>query len=163
MPQLRAKLSERMANKRRAKPSQFIASFGDLSEMVDVLFIGLDDEHLGEVQVAASPAGRGAVEKIFPEHVIHWCDAFGSARPLFPGDWKTVTFDLPLLLQDMAARGLQHSLPKTLLDRGPITELAPDQLAALMTAGADDQGIRSARWSLGQNRITMISDPSTFN
>ncbi len=86
MPQLHTKLSERMNNKRQVKSRKFMMAFDDLTKMVDVLFIGLDGEHLGEVQVAASPAGRRAVEKLFPEYVIHWFDAFGPARPLFPDD-----------------------------------------------------------------------------
>jgi hypothetical protein len=59
--------------------------------------------------------------------------------------------------------GLQHNLPKDLLGRRPINELCPDQFAALMTAGANDQGARSATWSLRENKITMISDPGRFN
>ena len=163
MPQLHTKLSERMANKRRVKPRKFMTAFDDLTKMVDVLFIGLDGEHLGEVQVAASPAGRRAVENLFPEYVIHWFDTFGPARPLFPDDWNTVTLVVPCLLQEMAGMGLQHNLPKDLLGRRPINELSPDQFAALMTAGANDQGVRSAMWSLSENKITMIDDPSTFN
>jgi hypothetical protein len=163
MPQLHTKLSERMGNKRRAKSRKFMVAFEDMTKMVDVLFIGLDGEHLGEVQVAASPVGRGAVEKLFPECVIHWLDAFGPARPFFPDDWKTVNVGLPCLLQEMADMGLQHNLPKDLLGRRPINELDPDQLATLMTAGANDQGVRSAMWSLSENKITMIDDPSTFN
>jgi hypothetical protein len=159
MPQLHTKLSERMANKRRVKPGKFMMAFDDLTKMVDVLFIGLDGEHLGEVQVAASPAGRRAVEKLFPEYVIHWFDTFGSARPFFPEDWKTVTLELPCLLKEMAGMGLQHNLPKDLLGRRPINELCPDQFAALMTAGADDQGVRSAMWSLSENKIEIIGDP----
>jgi hypothetical protein len=163
MPQLHTKLSERMANKRRVKPSQVLEAFDYLTEMVDVLSIGLEGEHLGEVQVAASPAGRRAVEKLFPEYVIHWLDTFGPARPLFPGDWKTVTLAVPCLLQEMAGMGLQHNLPKDLLGRRPINEHSPDQFAALMTAGANDQGVRSAMWSLSEDKITMIDDPSKFN
>jgi hypothetical protein len=152
-----------MANKRRAELRKINVALADVPKMVDVLFIGLDGEHLGEVQVAASPVGRGAVEKLFPEYVIHWSDAFGSARPFFPDDWKTVTLVLPCLLQEMAGMGLQHNLPKDLLGRRPINELDPDQFAALMTAGANDHGARSAMWSSGKNNFTMIGDPSTFN
>jgi hypothetical protein len=152
-----------MANKRRVKSRKFMMAFDDLTKKVDVLFIGLDGEHLGDVQVAASPAGRGAVEKLFPEYVIHWFDTFGPARPYFPDDWKTVTLVLPCLLQEMAGMGLQHNLPKDLLGRRPINELFPDQFAALMTAGADDQGVRSAMWSLRENKIEIIGDPSTSN
>jgi hypothetical protein len=47
--------------------------------------------------------------------------------------------------------------------RRPINGLSPDQFAALMTAGANDQGVRSAMWSLSENKITMIDNPSTFN
>jgi hypothetical protein len=163
MPQLHTKLSERMNNKRQVKSRKFMMAFDDLTKMVDVLFIGLDGEHLGEVQVAASPAGRRAVEKLFPEYVINWFDTFGPARPFFPDDWKTVTLVLPCLLQETVGTGLQHNLPKDLLGQRPISELDPDQFAALMTAGANDQGVRSAMWSLGENKITIIGDPSTFN
>jgi hypothetical protein len=156
MPQLHTTLSERMANKGQM-------AFDDLTTMVDVLFIGLDGEHLGEVQVAASPVGRGAVEKLFPEYVIHWFNAFGRARPFFPDDWKTVNLVLPRLLREMAGMGLQHNLPKDLLGQRPINELCPDQFAALMTAGANDQGARSAMWSLSKNKIELIGDPGTFN
>src|SRR5579863_5477137 len=115
MPQLYTKLSERMANKRRVKPGKFMVAIDDLATMVDVLFIGLDGEHLGEVQVAASPVGRGAVEQLFPEIVINWLDTFGPARPFFPNDWKTVTLSLSCLLQEVAGMGLQHNLSKKLL------------------------------------------------
>jgi hypothetical protein len=152
-----------MANKRQVKSRKFMMAFDDLTKIVDVLFIGLDGEHLGAVQVAASQAGRRAVEKLFPEYVIHWLDTFGPARPLFPDDWKTITLVLPCLLQEMAGMGLQHNLPKDLLARRPINELCPDQFAALMTAGADDQGVRSAMWSLSENKIEIIGDSSRFN
>jgi hypothetical protein len=163
MPQLHTKLSERMANRRRAESRKINVALADIPKMVDVLFIGLDGEHLGEVQVAASPAGRRAVENLFPEYVIHWFDTFGPARPLFPDDWKTVTLVLPCLLQETVGTGLQHNLPKDLLGQRPINELSPDQFAALMTAGADDQGVRSAMWSLSENKIEIIGDSSRSN
>jgi hypothetical protein len=162
MPQLRTKLSERMADKRQAEPRKFMAAFDDLTKMVDVLFVGLDGENLGNVQAVASPAGREAVEKLFPGYSIRWYDDLGRGRALFPDDWKRFAFDLPCL-QEMAGMGLQHNLPKDLLSRRPINELDPDQFAALMTTGANDQGVRSAMWSLGENKITIIGDPSTFN
>ena len=163
MPHLHMNLSERTANKRRLKSCKFMMAFDDLTKMVDVLFIGIDGEHLGEVQVAASQVGREAVEKLFPEYVIHWFDAFGSARPFFPDDWKTVNLVLPCLLREMAGMGLQHNLPKDLFGRRPINELCADQFAALMTAGANDQGARSAMWSLSKNKIELIGEPGTFN
>jgi hypothetical protein len=161
MPHLHTKLFERMANK-RAKPRQFMAAFDDLTKMADVLFVGLDGDLLGNVQAVASPAGREAVEKLFPGYSIGWYDDLGRGRALFPDDWKRFAFDLPGLLQEMADMGLQHNLPKDLLSL-PISELDPDQFAALMTAGANDQGVRSAMWSLGENKITIIGDPGTFN
>jgi hypothetical protein len=163
MPQLHTKLSERMANKRHAGSRNIDVAFVDVPKMVDVLFIGLDGEHLGEVQVAASPVGCRAVEKLFPECVVHWFDTFGPFRPLFPDDWKTVTLVIPCLLQEMAAMGLQHNLPKDLLGQRSINELCPDQFAALMAAGADDQGVRSATWSLSEHKIEIIGDSSRFN
>jgi hypothetical protein len=163
MPQLHTKLSERTENSRQAKPCKFLTAIDDLTKMVDVLFIGLDGERLGQVSVAASPAGRAAVEKLFPEYVIHWFDSFGPTRPWFPDDWKTVTLVLPCLLQEMAGMGLQHNLPRDLLGRRPINEFCPDAFAALMMAGAHDQGARSAMWSLSKNKITMIVDLSTVN
>jgi hypothetical protein len=152
-----------LAKKLRAKPGRFMAAFDDLTEMTDVLFVGFDGEHLGRVQVVASPAGREAVEKIFPGCVFHWSDDFGRDRTLFPNNWKQYSFDLPLLLQNIAAMGLQHNLPADLLGSRPINELDPDQFAALMTAGANDQGVRSAMWSLRENKITMIGEPRTLN
>jgi hypothetical protein len=163
MPQLRTKLSERMADKRQAKPRKFVAAFDDLTKMADVLFAGLDGDLLGNVQAVASPTGREAVEKLFPGYNIAWSDDLGRGRELFPDNWKRFAFDLPCLLQEMADMGLQHNLPKGLLSRRPISELDPDQLAALMTAGATDQGVRSAMWSLADNKITLISDPNTLN
>jgi hypothetical protein len=163
MPQLRSKLSERMADRPKTKPRKFAAAFDDLAKMADVLFIGLDGDLLGNVQAVASPTGRAAVEKLFPGYNIAWSDDLGRGRKLFPDDWKRFAFDLPCLLHEMADVGLQHKLPKGLLSRRPISELDPDQLAALMTAGANDQGVRSAMWSLGENKITIIGDPGTFN
>jgi hypothetical protein len=151
----------RLRRARRVKPRKFMMAFDDLTKMVDVLFIGLDGEHLGEAQAMASPAGREAVEKLFPECHIHWCDDLGPGRALFPDDWKEFTFVLPRLLRDMAGLGLQHNLPKD--PRRPINEVCPDQFAALMTAGADDQGVRSAMWSLSENKIEIIGDSSRFN
>ena len=158
MPHLHTKLSERMADKRRVKSRKFMMVLDHLANIVDVFFVGFDGEHLGEVQAMASPVGREAVEKLFPECRIHWCDDLGPGRALFPDDWKEMTFVLPRLLQDMASLGLQHNLPKELLSRRPINEFCPDQFAALMTAGANHQGVRSAMWSLGENRIVKIGD-----
>jgi hypothetical protein len=125
MPRLHKKLFDRMANERRVKSRKFTMAFDDLAKMVDVLFIGLDGEHLGEVQVAASAVGRRAVEKLFPGYVIQRFDTFDPVRPLFPDDWKTVTLLVPCLLQEVADMGLQHKLPKDLLGRRPINELVP--------------------------------------
>jgi hypothetical protein len=63
----------------------------------------------------------------------------------------------------MAGISLQHNLPKDLLGRRPINELCPDQFAALMAAGADDQGVRSAMWSLSENKVEIIGDSSRCN
>jgi hypothetical protein len=154
MPQLHTKLFERMDHKRQM-------AFDDLTKMVDVLLIGLDGEHLGEVQAIASQAGREAVEKLFPECQIHWCDTLDPG--LLPEDWKEFTFVLSRLLRDVAGLGLQHNLPKDLLGQVPINELNPDQFAALMAVGADDQGARAALWSISQNMLTIIGGPRTFN
>jgi hypothetical protein len=67
MSQLQTKLSERMAKKRRAKSRNIMLPFADLPKMADVLFLGCDGEYLGEVVAKASPAGREAVEKLFPD------------------------------------------------------------------------------------------------
>lgn len=154
MPQLQTKLSGRMANERQM-------AFEDLPKMVDVLFIGLDGEHLGEVQAIASQAGREAVEQLFPECHIHWCDSLDPG--LLPDDWKEFTVVLSRLLRDVASLGLQHNLPKDLLGQVPIKELNPDQFAALMAVGADDHGARAALWSISQNMLMIIGGPRTFN
>ena len=137
MPHLRTKLSERTANKRQAKRCIFM-TFDGLTEMTDVLFYGcvFDEERLGEVRVVASPAGREALGKIFPGCVFHWSDYWSDYpdrdRTLLPNSWKQYAFDLPLLLQSIAATGLQHNLRKDLLSLRPIDELDPDQIAALI-------------------------------
>jgi hypothetical protein len=154
MRQLQTKLSERMAN-------TFQMASADLAEMVDVLFIGLDGERLGEVQAIASRVGREAVEKLFPECHIRWRDKHGPE--FLPDDWKEFTFCLSRLLRDAASLGLQHNLPIDLLGQVPINELNPDQFSTLMVVGADDQGARAALWSISQNMLTIQGGPSTFN
>src|SRR5215212_8162067 len=87
MTQLHTRLSERMAKKRRAKSQKIKVFFGDLSKMVDVLFIGLHGEHVGEVVTKASPAGREAVERLFPDLHTEWRAELGPDAAIFPDDW----------------------------------------------------------------------------
>ena len=136
-------------------------AFDDLTKMVDVLFIGLDGEHLGVVQAIASQAGRKAVEKLFPECHIHWRDDLEPG--LLADDWREFNFVLSRLLRDVAGLGLQHNLPKDLLGQVPIDELNPDQFAFLMAVGADDQGARTALWSISENKLAIIGGRRTFN
>jgi hypothetical protein len=163
VPQLHTKLSERMATKRRAKSRTINLAFADLPKMADVLFIGCDGEYLGEVVAKASPAGREAVEKLFPDCHIDWRDDLGPDAAVFPDDWKEFTFVIPGLLRDLARLGSTHNLPKHLLGLRPIDELVPDQYAALMMVGAKDQGARAAMWSLGKQRLEIVHGPSTLN
>jgi hypothetical protein len=169
MPQLRTKLSERIANKRhQTKPNQFTDAIVYLTKLVDVIIIGLPAERLdklqvGELQVAVSPAGREALEILFPKSVIHWCESFGPARPFFPEDWKSANVNPSSLLQDMTAMDLQHNLPIDLLGGRPVGELDTDQFAALIMAGIDDLGRRPAMWSSRENKFTMIGDQRKLN
>jgi hypothetical protein len=163
MPQLHTKLSERMANKRRAKSRNFNVAFADVPKMVDVLFIGCDGEHLGEVVAKASPAGREAVEKIVPGTHTEWRDDLGPDAAFFPDDWKEFTFVVAGLLSDLPRFGLKHNLPQYLIDLRPIEDINPDQWAVLMAIGAKDQGARAALWSISQNKLEIISGPRTFN
>jgi hypothetical protein len=163
MPQLHTKLSERMANKRRAKSRNVNLALADLPKIADVLFIGCDGEHLGEVVAKASPAGREAVERLFPDCYFDWRDDLGHDAAVFPDEWKEFTFVIPGLLRDLARLGSTHNLPKHLLGLKPIDELVPDQYAALMMFGAKDQGARAAMWSLREHRLNMVHGPSTSN
>lgn len=163
MPQLQTKLSERMANKPRAKSRNINVALADLPQIVDVLFIGCDGEHLGEVVAKASPAGRAAVEKLFPGIHTEWRDDLGPDAAFFPNDWKEFTFVIPGLLSDLPRFGLKHNLPQHLIDLRPIEDISPDQWAVLMAIGAKDQGARAALWSISQNKLTIIGGPRTFN
>jgi len=152
-----------MANKRRVKSRNITVQSADLSKMVDVLVIGLEGEYLGEVLTKASPAGREAVEKLFPGTHIEWRDDLGPDATVFPNDWKEFSFVIPGLLRDLPRFGLKHTLPQRLLDLRPIDELSPDQFAALMMFGVNNQGVRSAMWSLSKNQLEIVNVPSTFN
>ena len=162
MSQLQTKLSERMAKKRYAKSRTINLAFADLPKMADVLFLGCDGEYLGEVVAKASPAGREAVEKLFPNCHINWRD-LGLDVAAFPDDWKEFTFVIPGLLRDLARLGSTHNLPKRLLGLRPINELCPDQYAMLMMVGAKDQGARAAMWSFSKQRLEIVLGPSTLN
>jgi hypothetical protein len=162
MPQLRTKLSERMANKRRAKSRQFSTTLTDLANMVDVLFFGCDGEHLGEVVTKASPRGREAVEKLFPGCNIEW-RGLGPDTTNFPDDWREFTFVVRGLVEELPTLGAKHNLPQHLLDLKPIDQINPDQWACLMGMGAIHQGVRVGFWSISHNQLEIISGPRTFN
>jgi hypothetical protein len=164
MPQLHTKLSDRMAKKRSAKSrdTMIMLPFADLPKVADVLFLGCDDEHLGEVVAKASPAGREAVEKLFPDCFIDW-RGLGPDTAVFPDDWKEFTFVIPGLLRDLARLGSTHNLPRHLLGLRPIDELVPDQYATLMMVGAKDQGVRAALWSDTDQRLVIVHGASTVN
>ena len=125
--------------------------------MVDVLFIGCDGEHRGEVVTKASPAGREAVEKIFPGTLIEWRDDLGPDAAFFPDDWKEFTFVIAGLLRDLPRFGWKHNLPQHLIDLEPIEDINPDQWAVIMATGANDQGARAGLWSISQNKLTVVS------
>jgi hypothetical protein len=162
MPQLRTKLSDRMANKCRANEREFLTAFAEISQMVDVLFIGCDGEYLGEVVAKASPAGREAVRKLFPDCHTEWRD-LGPDTAIFPDDWREFTFVVRGLTQELPALGSKHSLPQNLIDLLPIEDISPDQWAVLMAIGAMNQGARAAFWSISQNKVEILSGPRTFN
>jgi hypothetical protein len=160
MPQLHTKLSERMVNKRHAESRKISLAFADVPKMVDVLFMGCDGEYLGQVVTKASPAGREAVEKLFPGTHTEWRDDLGPDAAVFPDDWKEFTFVIPGLLRDLSRLGLTHNLPRHLLGLRPIDELVPDQYAALMMIGAKDQGVRAAMWSFSKKRLEIVHGPT---
>jgi hypothetical protein len=162
MPQLRTKLSERMANKRRAKSRSRSVAFTKIPMMMDVLFAGCDGEHLGEVVAKASPRGREAVEKLFPGCHVEW-RGLGPDTAVFPDDWREFTFVIPGLLHDIEKLGLKHNLPQHLIDLKPMNEVCSDQFAVLMALGAIRQGVRAGVWSTTQNKISTFCGPSTFN
>jgi hypothetical protein len=163
MPELQTKLPGRIANKRRAKSRKIKIALADVSQIADVLFIGCDGEHLGEVVAKASPAGRDAVEKLFPGTHTEWRDDLGPDATFFPEDRKEFTFIIRGLLSDLPRFGLKHNLPQQLIDLRPIEDISPDQWAVLMAIGAKDQVARAALWSISQNKPTIISGPRTFN
>ena len=152
MPQLQTKLSERIANKRRAKSRNINVAFADVPKMVDVLFIGCDGEHLGEVVAKASPAGREAVEKLFPGTHTEWRDDLGPDAAFFPDDWKEFTFVIAGLLRDLPRFGSKHNLPKHLIELRPSRILAPISGLSLWLSEPKIRGLgprfgRSARTS----------------
>jgi hypothetical protein len=146
-------------SKRKGTSSrEFNLSLHDLPKQIDVLFAGCDGDHLGEVVAKASPAGRRAGEKLFPNAYIAWREVDGPDKSHFPDDWREFCFVIPWLL----ANAPDHGLRRDLLALRQLDELSPDQFPFLMMASTNEQGARAAFWST-DNRLVQVSMPSQCN
>ena len=72
MSQLNTPLSARRAKAKAEKFGKRIKlNFKDLPTQCDVFLVGLQ-AHVGEVVTIASPEGRAAIERVFPDTGIEW-------------------------------------------------------------------------------------------
>jgi hypothetical protein len=153
MSQLNTSLSERRRKEKAAKSGKRIKlAVGDLPKSCDALFIGLQ-AHVGEVVTLASPEGRAAVEKIFPDARIEWREPRVNPGEAFPSDWQEFNFVLPGLL---AARPqIRVVVPDHLLKLKSVDKMSADQFACLMMFAASEQGVRAAMFSEFSQEITL--------
>jgi hypothetical protein len=124
-------------------PKTFKLSIREVSQLYDALFIGLDGDALGEVVAKASPAGRRAIEKLFPNARIAWRELDAAERPYLPQDWREFNFIVPWLLQHAP----DHKLCLDLLALKPIDQFNSDDFAFVMMISTSEQGVRVALFS----------------
>jgi hypothetical protein len=122
----------------------------DIPRQFDAIFIGSD---LGEVVAQAGPNGQRAIERLFPNTVIAWREEND-----LPDDWREFCFIVPQLV-DIPGHGLRRDL----LALKDLEEMSPDQFAMLMMMSANDQGSRTAYFSLTERRLIMVTTPSQRN
>jgi hypothetical protein len=144
----------------RAKGSKtFMLKFDDLHKQADVLFIGME-EHVGEVVAIASPTGRAAVDKIFPDSVVDW-RGIRDLGAHFPDDWLEFNFLLPDLI--MARHVNRVLLSEALLNLKDVDKISADQFAFLMVYAAKEQGARAALYSAKQQDIQIVFPDNCVN
>jgi hypothetical protein len=159
MSQISTPLSER---RRKAKAQKFgeriKLKIEDLPKQCDVLFIGLQ-AHVGEVVTIASPEGRAAVEKIFPDVGIEWRAPRVNPGEAFPCDWLEFNF----LLRDLLASRdeINMLVPEHLLKLKPLEEMNEDHYACLLMFAASEQRVRSAMFSEVKQEI-IVNIPKNF-
>jgi hypothetical protein len=138
---------------------KFKLSIREAPQLYDALFIGLDGGALGEVVAKASPAGRRAIEKLFPNARIAWRELDAAERPYLPQDWREFTFVVPWLLQHAP----DHKLCLDLLALKPIDQFSPDDFAFLLLISTREQGVRVALYSDAEHGFVEFPAPSQHN
>ena len=136
----------------------FKLSIREAPQLYDALFIGLDGDALGEVVAKASPAGRRAIGKLFPNARIAWRELDAAVQPYLPKDWREFTFVVPSLLQLPG-----HKLLLDLLALKPVDQLDPDDFAFVLTISTSNQGVRAALFSAEHGFLGFPGPPSQRN
>jgi hypothetical protein len=127
--------------KTKAASSKFFrASIGQITEMCDAFFSGVDvadDPHgrHGFVEMYTNEKGKRAVEAIFPNAFIDWKE--GS---LLPG----LRYDFSINVPDVASAVPDHRLPLEITRGASLDDAAPEALAFLLAMAAKRQGARVA-------------------
>jgi hypothetical protein len=92
----------------------------------------------GSVEMTANTEGRRAIERIFPGWVFAWRQAG------FPWvGWRSSVLHLPSLAANCA-----NTLPPDLVKLKPLQAANDNQLSFLMASAAEDQGVRSAWFTI---------------
>ena len=161
MPQLNTPLSARRAIAKAEKCGKRIKlNFKDLPKQCDVFLVGLQ-AHVGEVVTIASPEGRAAIERVFPDAGIEWRHPRVNPGDAFPSDWLEFNF----LMRDILA--VRHKVtvlvPEHLLKLKPLEDIGPDGFACLLMFGASEQGVRAAMFSEVSQEITVNIPKHLYN
>jgi hypothetical protein len=125
---------------KRRKAKSFQASIGQIAELCDVTFQGVDPKddkegRHGWVTICASKKGQRAVEAVFPSAHIEWRYHADNAL-----GWAEFSINLP----DVAGAGPDHRLPLEITGGVSLDDALPDILAFLLAMAARDQGARVA-------------------
>jgi hypothetical protein len=125
---------------KRRKAKSFQASIGQIAELCDVLFRGVDpkdDKEVrpGWVRICASKKGQRAVEAVFPSAHIEWRYYTDNAL-----GWAEFSINLP----EVAGAGPDHRLPLEITGGVSLDDALPDVLAFLLAMAAQRQGARVA-------------------
>jgi hypothetical protein len=119
--------------KKRAKRIKVRGS--DLLNMVDAVFVGVQDDQ-GWVVMCADTKGRECIDALFPKAHIAWKDDCGETMP---SEWRAFSINLPEVVAETETR-----LPLEITRGADLDEAAPDALAFLLAMGVRRQGGRSA-------------------
>jgi hypothetical protein len=163
MAQINTSLSERRRKAKGFKSKRIAYKIGEIPQVVDVLFIGLQAQ-VGEVVTIASPEGRAAVEKIFNGLQVEWCEPRVNPGDAFPSDWLEFNFVIPGIVEGCAEHRLPAPLfPEHILKLRTMDEMSADHFACLMVFAANHQGVRAAMFSEFSQEITIVHPKNLFN